>query len=430
MTTDPHPNPHPNRWHDQGATDRTDTDVTRAFWGEGAGWASHPTDTAEPGEVATPRGGIGAAVGRWWSSTTSGRREATRTHAPATSLSSPDESDDDSVSVDDDHVEHAEPETDWDDAWDTAPPEPPRPGVDPLLARLGGLAVVLTLLVPVVMGFTSDDGDAVRTSSITVDVAPAASGDQPADQLVVAPVAPTTPDATSPVADATVVVEPTTPATVAETSTTAPAVEALTVDECALEYEVVVGDFWIRIADGSGVALADVLAVNDATVSTPLYPGRTICLPDGAALPPPPPTPTTAAPTSTVNSGTRTSSTSSNNSTGSTTPATTTPAATPAPAPTPVSTAGPAEVEAIIRSVWPDELEDRALEIARRESNLVPTAKNSCCYGLFQVYWSVHRSWLSGLGITSADQLYDPATNARAALTLYQRAGGWGPWGG
>ena len=49
MTTDPHPNPHPNRWHDQGATDRTDTDVTRAFWGEGAGWASHPTDTAEPG---------------------------------------------------------------------------------------------------------------------------------------------------------------------------------------------------------------------------------------------------------------------------------------------------------------------------------------------------------------------------------------------
>ncbi len=95
-----------------------------------------------------------------------------------------------------------------------------------------------------------------------------------------------------------------------------------------------------------------------------------------------------------------------------------------------MSIAGPAEVEAIIRSVWPDELEDRAIEIARRESNLVPTAKNSCCYGLFQVYWSVHRSWLSGLGITSADQLYDPATNARAALTLYQRAGGWGPWGG
>ena len=117
-----------------------------------------------------------------------------------------------------------------------------------------------------------------------------------------APVAPTTPGATSPVADATVAVEPTTPATVAETSTTAPAVEALTVDECALEYEVVVGDFWIRIADGSGVALADVLAVNDATVSTPLYPGRSICLPDGAALPPPPPAPTTAAPTSTVNS--------------------------------------------------------------------------------------------------------------------------------
>jgi soluble lytic murein transglycosylase-like protein len=80
--------------------------------------------------------------------------------------------------------------------------------------------------------------------------------------------------------------------------------------------------------------------------------------------------------------------------------------------------------------VWPDELEDRALEIAWRESNYVPTAKNSCCYGLFQIYWSAHRSWLGGLGITSAEQLYDPATNARAALAIYERAGSWSPWGG
>jgi hypothetical protein len=411
-----------------------DNDVTRVFWGEGADWASQPTDTSESGEFTTPRGGIGATVGRWWSSATSGRRTATRTHAPATFPSSGDETDDGVVDFDDDdHDDHDDdqgcPESEWDEAWETASPEPPRPGVDPLLARLGGLTVVLTLLVPVVMGFTSDDGEAVRTASIAVDVPVAASGDQPAEQP--APVAPTTPapSAASPVADATVAVEPTTTAAVVATPITAPVVQALAVDECDPDYEVAVGDFWIRIADGSGVALADLLAVNDATVATPLYPGRSICLPDGAVIPPPPPAPTATAPTSTVGTTTQRSSTSSNNPTGSAPPASTTPATT-TPAPAPVVTAGAGEVETIIRSVWPDELEDRALEVARRESNLVPTAKNSCCYGVFQVYWSVHRSWLSGLGITSADQLYDPATNARAALTLYERAGGWGPWGG
>ena len=428
MTTDPHPNPH--RWQDQ---DRADNDVTRAFWGDDAGWKTQPTDPSassqgtESGEGTTPPAGIGAAVGRWWGSATSGRRGATRTHAPA-DRSSPDETDDAVLSDGD----PGEPETDWDDAWETALPEPPRPGVDPLLARLGGLAVVLTLLVPVVMGFTSDDGEAVRTSPITADVAAAASGDQP-EQPVAAPVAPSTPSATPPVAEETVAADPTTTEAIAEPSIAAPGVEALVVDACALEYEVVGGDFWIRIADGSGAALADVLAVNDATVSTPLYPGRSICLPDGAVLPPPPPASTAVAPTSASTSGTRNSSSASNNSTGSTTPAATTPAtttpATTTPAPAPVSTARPAEVEAIIRAVWPDDLEDRALEIARRESSLDPMAKNSCCYGLYQVYWSVHRSWLSGLGVTSADQLYDPATNARVALALYERAGGWGPWG-
>jgi hypothetical protein len=82
----------------------------------------------------------------------------------------------------------------------------------------------------------------------------------------------------------------------------------------------------------------------------------------------------------------------------------------------------------IIRSIWPDELEDHALQIARRESNLQPAARNSCCYGLFQIHWQAHRSWLAGIGITSASQLLDADTNARAAYALYQRAGGWGPW--
>ncbi len=86
------------------------------------------------------------------------------------------------------------------------------------------------------------------------------------------------------------------------------------------------------------------------------------------------------------------------------------------------------EAEAIIRSVWPDSLEDRAVLIARRESNLQPDVRNYCCFGLFQIYFDVHKSWLADLGVTSAEQLYDPLVNARAAYTLYQRSGGWGPW--
>jgi hypothetical protein len=85
-------------------------------------------------------------------------------------------------------------------------------------------------------------------------------------------------------------------------------------------------------------------------------------------------------------------------------------------------------VEQIIRDVWPDDLEDRALTIATRESRLIPTARNYCCHGLFQLYWSIHRGWLAEHGVTSVEQLYDPETNARMALVLFQRAGGWGPW--
>ena len=29
------------------------------------------------------------------------------------------------------------------------------------------------------------------------------------------------------------------------------------------------------------------------------------------------------------------------------------------------------------------------------------TAKNSCCYGLFQINWDAHKSWLAGLGVTA-----------------------------
>jgi Lysozyme like domain len=89
-------------------------------------------------------------------------------------------------------------------------------------------------------------------------------------------------------------------------------------------------------------------------------------------------------------------------------------------------------VEDIIRSVWPDELESKALAIAQRESNLQPEVinrKNHDATGLFQIMWTVHRSWLCPqMGICAQSQLQDAQTNAEAAYALYQRAGGWGPW--
>ena len=51
-----------------------------------------------------------------------------------------------------------------------------------------------------------------------------------------------------------------------------------------------------------------------------------------------------------------------------------------------------------------------------------------CCFGVFQIYFAVHRGWLAGVGVTAPAQLYDPRVNATAAYTLYLRAGGWGPW--
>ena len=33
------------------------------------------------------------------------------------------------------------------------------------------------------------------------------------------------------------------------------------------------------------------------------------------------------------------------------------------------------------------------------------------------------------MGVDSAEDLFDPYVNARAAYMLYQRSGGWGPWG-
>jgi LysM repeat protein len=308
------------------------------------------------------------------------------------------------------------------------------PGVDPLLMRLGVVALVAALLVPTLLSFRGSNTEALIESSplseptatfnilptdaATVEVSALAATGQldPNDLPPAVPVNmqhATVTEATAPGAkpiSATQLVNPeTTPAkgSAALDAAAANAPADRIERTCAIDYAVVAGDFWIRLADAAEVPLAELLEANGASSVTPIYPGTSICLPAGAATPAPP---TTAAPATPA-------------------PATTTPAASPG-GPTQSSTnSTPDEIKQIIRDVWPDELEERAIEIAYRESRFVPTAKNFCCYGLFQMYWTVHQSWLNDIGVTDDQQLFDPVTNARAAYELYQRAGGWGPWG-
>ena len=81
----------------------------------------------------------------------------------------------------------------------------------------------------------------------------------------------------------------------------------------------------------------------------------------------------------------------------------------------------------MIREIWPDDLEERALTIAKRESGLRPWVSNWCCYGVFAIYFEMGKSWLADLGVTSAEQLYDARTNITAAYHLYTLSG-WRPW--
>ena len=448
------------------------------FWGDQAEWTPGPSATDDTAVV-----GVRSSMRGWADRLLSGRVEPTRSHrvigadtdptpvhhvaeAAADDFSSGRISvtDGETRRVDEQQADELQADGHWDDerwdeGWDVSPAPTARPGVDPLLARVGGLAVVLTLLVPLALGMRSDPAEpstAATSVETTVPetvppivsvVADAVTLASPPEENSTAAPAPTTAAAVTPTtAPVAASAQPSVNASAlteveqdpddeAETAaepgsdvaevTAAPSpepttTEAATAPRCGADYEVVAGDFWLRLADAAKVDLADLLAVNDATVDTALYPGRTICLPEGARTPAPPTTavPTTAAPT------TAAPTTAAPTTAAPTTAAPTT--AAPAPAPSP---AAPADIEQIIRDVWPDDLEERALQIAWRESNYVPTAKNFCCYGLFQMYWEVHRGWLADIGVTSAEQLYDPATNARAAYTLYQRAGGWGPWG-
>ena len=152
---------------------------------------------------------------------------------------------------------------------------------------------------------------------------------------------------------------------------------------CTKNYTVKQGDSWWRIAEKNNTTLKRVLKLNQAKQSTRILPGDQVCI---------------------------------SSVTG--------PVAKP-----PKYEFTRVEVIQFIRDAWPDQLEECALAIAQRESNLQPSALSGskCCYGLFQIYYRWHTTWLPQVGVTSPAQLLDPRLNAAAAYRLYQR-NGWGPW--
>jgi LysM repeat protein len=322
--------------------------------------------------------------------------------------------------------------------------------VDPLLLRLGMMLLIGVLMVPIALSVrTSGRAEGLQTATASIAVA----SPVPAATVVAASVAPLVPapvDSTGQTdrsdAVGTAITEPAVAAVTervaAPTTTKAPAGESLAgasptagdipeakssatsaaavvsapaervVPQCPQTYEAGPGDSWYRIAAAASVSPNALMNENLATLDTTIFPGDAICLPVGATMPSKPTT-TTAAPIAIV---------------PATSPATTSPATTSPATTTPVA---PGTVEQIIREVWPDELEDKALTIAWRESHYIPTAYNGgCCYGLFQIYWSAHRSWLDDYGIYTSSDLFDARKNTQAAYALYQRSGGWSPWGG
>ncbi len=174
-----------------------------------------------------------------------------------------------------------------------------------------------------------------------------------------------------------------------------PAVGAPSAHASCTSFIVERGDSWSLLADYAGVGLAAMLKANNATSRTVILPGQSLCVPKGAVF---------SRPGTSVEAE----------------------AVTPKLV-LPKVRLSAAESTAIIREVFPDKLERRALKIAQRESRLNHVAHSWCCLGLFQIYFGANKTFLGTLGITNASQLLDARTNATAAYAMYQRSG-WAPW--
>ncbi len=271
------------------------------FWGDAGTWA----DVAPRGR-ASHDSESGGRLGRWWKSVATAGPTASRTHGTSGPEVAPEVAED--TAAWHDQEDHAAWDVDsWehdcgDDGWDIEPAPVRGTGIDPLIARLGALIVVVTITASVVMGFTSGsdagdqllEGSAANTAIATTETSAGAIGAPTSVGASPATVAPNVADTSE--MPPTTAAPDSIPASTAVPTTSAVTRQALLVASesatpgpaCGSEYELAAGDYWIRIADEAGVELADLLDVNGATVGTLLVPGRSICLPVGAATPSPP----------------------------------------------------------------------------------------------------------------------------------------------
>jgi LysM repeat protein len=283
--------------------------------------------------------------------------------------------------------------------------------IDPLITRTS--VIILAALVAVPFAWTNRE-DAPASAPAATVVFENASGttDEPTVPTVGADTTEAPAVTASPVviaapasSVATTVAAPSAHSRAAGTRSQVLTAPTTTTPPCGSTYVVRAGDSWSLVADRASIRMSELLATNSASTDSMLYPDDEICLPPGATVVIP-----TTVPKRSGSSNTA-----------------------PAPAITTTTTIvlppepSTSEAEAIIREVWPDDLEDRALEIARRESRFHANASNWCCVGLFQLHWNAHKGWLSAIGVTSKAQLFDARTNAQAAYALYQRSG-WAPW--
>ena len=141
------------------------------------------------------------------------------------------------------------------------------------------------------------------------------------------------------------------PTTRVESATTSQ--QGSTTPRCGLDYVVQPGDSWYGIASRAGVKAGPLAAVNGKTLSSPLKVGQTICLPEGARRPPATTTTTTRPPQQ---------SASGQNSANDMRLVPYEPS----------RLYSRDDVEQIVRTVWPDHLENDALFVVQRESRLNP----------------------------------------------------------
>ena len=88
-----------------------------------------------------------------------------------------------------------------------------------------------------------------------------------------------------------------------------------------------------------------------------------------------------------------------------------------------------AEVQSIIRAVWPDDLENVHLTLFGGRRYQADVDNGICCVGLFQIYWTIHRVWLGSEGVSAANNclMQKPTRGLRRTYerSLAKRGDGW-----